>query len=144
MYASLSPIPRRARVRVAAALRKPLEGFQGHVQREHPADSLLRYVVLDYGQRDQLGCVDRLDPSKPSKTVIAGGLKGGGRSHLHPIIPRTLTPRECALLQTFPESFEFVGSPARWFTRIGNAVPPVLAYHVGRLSQKAYSGLRLI
>ncbi|MCZ7670829.1 MAG: DNA cytosine methyltransferase [Chloroflexi bacterium] len=59
-------------------------------------------MELQYGQRDQLGRVDRLDPTLPSKTVIAGGNGGGGRSHLHPYIPRTLSPRESARLQTFP------------------------------------------
>ena len=68
------------------------------------------------------------DPMLPSKTVIAGGTKGGGRSHLHPYYPRTLSVRECARLQTFPDSYEFVGSVARQFTQVGNAVPPLLAY----------------
>jgi len=62
-----------------------------------------------------------------SKTVIAGGTNGGGRSHLHPEIPRTLSVRECARLQTFPDDYKFVGSTARQFTQVGNAVPPVLA-----------------
>jgi len=82
---------------------------------------------LDFGERDHLGRVDRLDPRIPSKTVIAGGTKGGGRSHLHPHVPRTLTVRECARLQTFPDDFLFQGPVARQFTQVGNAVPPVLA-----------------
>ena len=77
--------------------------------REHKAESVLRYMRLVYGQRDQLGRVDRLDPILPSKTVIAGGTKGGGRSHLHPEIPRTLSVRECAHLQTFPKDYIFYG-----------------------------------
>ena len=68
--------------------------------RTHKLDSVNRYSLLDYGQRDHLGRVDRLDPSLPAKTVIAGGTRGGGRSHLHPEIPRTLSVRECARLQT--------------------------------------------
>ncbi len=95
--------------------------------REHKLNSMERYCKLEYGQRDQLGRVDRLDPCIPSKTVIAGGTNGGGRSHLHPEIPRTLSVRECARLQTFPDDYVFVGSTARQFTQVGNAVPPVLA-----------------
>ncbi len=102
-----------------------------HETREHKAESILRYMKLNYGERDQLGRVDRLDPTLPSKTVIAGGTKGGGRSHLHPEIPRTLSVRECARLQTFPDDFVFVGSSARQFTQVGNAVPPVLAAKIG-------------
>ncbi len=106
--------------------------------REHKAESVLRYVQLDYGQRDQLGRVDRLDPTLPSKTVIAGGTNGGGRSHLHPEIPRTLSVRECARLQTFPDDFVFIGPPARQFTQVGNAVPPVLAAQIGRSVLESY------
>jgi len=99
--------------------------------RSHKLSSVLRYARLDYGQRDQLGRVDRLSPCRPSKTVIAGGTNGGGRSHLHPEIPRTLSVRECARLQTFPDNYTFFGSTARQFTQVGNAVPPVLAAQVG-------------
>jgi DNA (cytosine-5)-methyltransferase 1 len=103
---------------------------KNHVTREHSAESILRYMMLDYGQRDKLGRVDRLDPSVPSKTVIAGGLSGGGRSHLHPYIPRTLSVRESARIQTFPDTFEFIGPVARQFTQVGNAVPPILATQI--------------
>jgi DNA (cytosine-5)-methyltransferase 1 len=122
----------KPRVNVAQALFAPVTCLPNHVVRDHRAESLLRYMELDYGQRDHLGRVDRLAPDRPSKTVIAGGLHGGGRSHLHPFIPRTLSPRECARLQTFPDGYEFGGTPARQFTQIGNAVPPLLAYWIGR------------
>lgn len=105
--------------------------LKNHETREHMACSVRRYMALDYGQRDQLGRVDRLNPILPSKTVIAGGTNGGGRSHLHPEIPRTLSVRECARLQTFPDNYVFVGPTARQFTQVGNAVPPVLAAQIG-------------
>jgi DNA (cytosine-5)-methyltransferase 1 len=106
--------------------------------REHKAESVLRYQKLKYGQRDQLGRVDRLDPVLPSKTVIAGGTNGGGRSHLHPEIPRTLSVRESARLQTFPDDYVFVGPTARQFTQVGNAVPPVLAAQLGLSLLQSY------
>lgn len=112
----------------AGVFDRDLVGVKNHITREHNAESIERYMKLNYGGRDQLGRVDRLDPTLPSKTVIAGGTKGGGRSHLHPYYPRTLSVRECARLQTFPDSYEFVGSVARQFTQVGNAVPPLLAY----------------
>lgn len=105
---------------------------ENHVTRKHKASSIARYVQLEVGKRDKLGRVDRLDPSLPSKTVIAGGSAGGGRSHLHPFIPRTLSVRECARLQTFPDNYVFSGSSARQFTQVGNAVPPVLAAQLGQ------------
>jgi DNA (cytosine-5)-methyltransferase 1 len=114
------------------------ETFSNHVTRKHKANSVARYIELDVGKRDKLGRVDRLDPSLPSKTVIAGGTAGGGRSHLHPYIPRTLSVRECARLQTFPDNYEFTGSSARQFTQVGNAVPPVLAAQLATAIYESY------
>lgn len=122
------PVPNGTATPCGPVLAQSLKGCFNHVTRNHTAESILRYMRLDYGARDKLGRVDRLDPSQPSKTVIAGGMKGGGRSHLHPTHPRTLSVRECARLQTFPDSYEFTGSTARQFTQVGNAVPPMLAY----------------
>jgi len=107
-----------------------LGNVDNHQTRKHSAESISRYMRLAYGARDKLGRVDRLSPYAPSKTVIAGGTKGGGRSHLHPYSPRTLSVRECARLQTFPDSYVFTGATARQFTQVGNAVPPLLAYKI--------------
>lgn len=101
-----------------------------HQLRHHNQETVERYKKLDFGQRDKLGRVDRLDPTLPAKTIIAGGEHGGGRSHLHPYLPRTTSPRECARFQTFPDDYEFCGTMSRQFTQIGNAVPPLLAYFI--------------
>lgn len=105
---------------------KPLN----HQLRKHTPESIARYSKLKFGERDHKGRVDRLDPRQPAKTVIAGGENGGGRSHLHPYLPRTTSPRECARFQTFPDDFELCGTMSRQFTQIGNAVPPLLAYFI--------------
>ncbi|HEY2333523.1 MAG TPA: DNA cytosine methyltransferase [Solirubrobacterales bacterium] len=117
---------------VAHALAGMPTELANHAPRKHEPRSIARYRKLAFGQREHLGRVDRLDPRRPSKTVIAGGSGGGGRSHLHPFIARTLTVRECARLQTFPDDFEFYGSSARQFTQVGNAVPPLLAEQLAR------------
>lgn len=116
----------------------PLGEVENHITREHSAASVLRYMQLQYGSRDKLGRVDRLDPSKPSKTIIAGGNAGGGRSHLHPYIPRTLSVRESARLQTFPDNYIFTGPVARQFTQVGNAVPPVLGAQLAKAIKQSY------
>jgi len=95
-------------------------------------------MELEYGQREPLGRVDRLDPMAPSKTVIAGGTQGGGRSHLHPFTPRTLSVRESARLQSFPDDFIFYGTMSRQFTQVGNAVPPLLAMKLAQEIHKQF------
>lgn len=118
--------------------RRVARSVLNHETRNHKVGSVSRYMRLGYGERDHLGRVDRLDPTRPAKTVIAGGTKGGGRSHLHPEIPRTLSVRECARLQTFPDDYRFTGSTARQFTQVGNAVPPVFAAVLAECITQAY------
>lgn len=124
------PKPTSKKVPVINALTFNFKKLPNHTTRKHFAKSVKRYMELSFGQRDHLGRIDRLDPYSPAKTVIAGGNKGGGRSHLHPFIPRTLSVRECAHLQTFPDDYVFGGSHARQYTQVGNAVPPLLAFHI--------------
>lgn len=134
----VSPIPTAKALSCASVFDLDISGCENHITREHSADSVLRYMVLPYGARDQLGRVDRLDPSRASKTIIAGGTKGGGRSHLHPYFPRTLSVRESARLQTFPDDYIFTGPVARQFTQVGNAVPPVLAAQLAASIRSCY------
>jgi DNA (cytosine-5)-methyltransferase 1 len=63
----------------------------------------------------------RLDPNKPAYTVTGSG--GGGTHVYHWKENRALTNRERARLQTFPDSFEFVGSKESVRKQIGMAVP---------------------
>jgi len=100
--------------------------------RNHKVSSLRRYKMLLPGEREPFGRVDRLEPHRPSKTIIAGGSTGGGRSHLHPYQARTLSVRENARLQTFPDDYIFYGKNGRQFTQVGNAVPPLLAEVLAR------------
>jgi len=130
------PAPNEYATTCYETFNRSLDGTKNHQMREHTAESVNRYMQLGYGNRDQLGRVDRLNPYLPSKTVIAGGTKGGGRSHLHPYSPRTISVRECARLQTFPDSYVFTGATARQFTQVGNAVPPLLAYKIAMQIKK--------
>ncbi|MDF1799942.1 MAG: DNA cytosine methyltransferase [Planctomycetota bacterium] len=69
----------------------------------------------------------RLDPDGPANTITTGyGSMGQGR-YVHPYERRTITPREAARLQTFPDFFEFdvVRRRTAWARAIGNAVPPI-------------------
>lgn len=75
----------------------------------------------------------RLSWSEPAQTITSGfGSPGQGR-FIHPSQPRTLTPREAARLQFFPDSFSFKGVEKRTHLAqmIGNAVPMKLSWVFG-------------
>lgn len=75
-----------------------------------------------HGQGDE---VSRRDA--PSYTIRANAKS---RIQFHYELPRRLTVRECARIQTFPDSFAFPFAATESIMQIGNAVPPVLANSV--------------
>ena len=73
----------------------------------------------------------RLDENDLSRTITAHIAKDG-YWYIHPRQNRTLTVREAARLQTFPDRFRFAGPPSAAFRQIGNAVPPLVGERLGR------------
>jgi DNA (cytosine-5)-methyltransferase 1 len=61
-----------------------------------------------------------------------------GCRNVHPVATRSITTREALRLQSFPDSFRFSGKTGDIRTAIGNAVPPILAYALGRHILKTY------
>lgn len=72
----------------------------------------------------------RLDPNDVSRTITAHIAKDG-YWYIHPYQDRTLTLREAARLQTFPDWVRFAGPPSSAFRQIGNAVPVELGRRIG-------------
>lgn len=96
---SIRPVVHKRRYGAGSVLSRVQGTAKSTETRPHRLESVLRCVQLQNGRRNTLGRVDRMSPALPSETGIAGGSNGGGRSHLHPEIPRILSVRECARLQ---------------------------------------------
>lgn len=83
---------------------------------------------------------NQIQADQPSVTIRAehhGNIEAHYRS-TNPVDPynikfwRRLSVRECARLQSFPDDFEFKGTATHTYRQVGNAVPPVLAWHVAK------------
>ena len=69
----------------------------------------------------------RLDSRKPSITIDTGH-----NHHFHYLFNRVPTARESARLQSFPDTFVFLGNQMSQLKQIGNAVPPLMAYAIAK------------
>jgi len=84
-----------------------------------------------YGARNR-----RLQLDKPSFTVTSHCLD----EMVHPVLNRSITPREAARLQTFPDWYQFKGPYVKFhsdpeqdrYEQIGDAIPPILGYVLGK------------
>lgn len=76
----------------------------------------------------------------PARTIIAHLCKDGNQ-FIHPDYEqgRSISVREAARLQSFPDDFRFCGAMTQQFKQIGNAVPPLFAYHIAKSLKKFLS-----
>jgi DNA (cytosine-5)-methyltransferase 1 len=101
-----------------------------HIGRVHSQRIVERYKSLAFGERDPITRINKLNPDRPSFTIIVGSDAGGGKGHVHPFEPREVTPRESARIQTFPDWWEFFGKGRHVIRQVGNAVPPLFAAQI--------------
>ena len=80
----------------------------------------------DQGQR-------KLTADQPSATIRA---ECHGNQQFHYKLPRRISLREAARLQSFPDNFMFSGGMRQTERQVGNAVPPVLAWHIAYAIQE--------
>lgn len=114
-----------------------------HVCREHNEQDLEAFSIMPEGgiyadlprrlkrYRDDIfrDKYRRLRWDRPAGTITAH-LAKDCYTHIHPDQPRTITIREAARLQSFPDNFRFYGNMGDRFRQIGNAVPPLLAWGI--------------
>ena len=108
-----------------------LDGTPNHRIRVHGERVHNRYSQIAPGERDRVDHTDRIHPDRPSGTVLVGSKAGGGRPFIHPFVPRHISVREAARLQSFTDWYEFRGTDTWQYRAVGNAVPPLLAMAIG-------------
>ncbi len=93
-----------------------------------PNEEKLKFYKKVSGKNSNHNKYRSLEWDKPSPTIVSHLYKDG-LMFIHPDIEqlRSITVKEAAILQTFPDDFEFVGSTAYCFKMIGNAVPILFA-----------------
>ena len=143
---------------LAKLLRRGLRGSEGRLIRDHvtravrqddaeiyrllePGDTymdvpkhLRRYRSDIFGDKYL-----RLSLEGLSRTITAHIAKDG-YWYIHPTENRTLSIREAARIQTFPDRFRFAGCPSSRYQQIGNAVPPLLASAIASSVKSALEG----
>lgn len=90
--------------------------------------------IMPYAHRNHLfkDKYFKLIANKPSRTITAH-LKMDCHSHIHPTQIRSITPREAARIQTFPDDYLFLGAYLKTYMQIGNAVPPLMARSIAKV-----------
>jgi len=95
----------------------------------HIPSKRLKQIRLSGGRTTLYG---RLSWDKPSYTVTTYFNRPGNGTYVHPEQNRVISAREAARLQSFPDNFIFSGTKGSLCIQIGNAVPPLLAYFLGK------------
>ena len=115
---------------IAPYMTMPEDSAINHVFSKHTEDMKKRLAAIPEGKSLYKNYSDAWKKSpwdKPSCTIK----ENHGGTNVHPKLPRCLTAREIATLQSFPPDFIFKGSKKWQLVQIGNAVPPLLGKAIG-------------
>jgi DNA (cytosine-5)-methyltransferase 1 len=111
-----------------------------HVATKHRPDMAEKMLNLEEGCSLYKGYSDawkKCPWNEPSCTIK----ENHGGVNIHPKLPRVLTAREMARIQSFPDDFIFEGPKNKQLVQLGNAVPPLLAKAIGIAIRKSYGEL---
>lgn len=115
---------------IADLMTHPEDEAFNHVPTKHRPDMEQRMLELPEGESLYKGYSDawKKCPWNEASCTIK---ENHGGVNIHPKLPRVLTAREMARLQSFPDDFIFEGKKNKQLVQIGNAVPPLLGKAIG-------------
>lgn len=125
--------------------------FPNHIALNHGDIVIKRYELIPEGgklpkpeflpkeiRRKNFGnTYTRLSRDLPSSTIVPGN----NALPVHPTENRSLTPREGARIQTFPDTYIFKGDRRSQCIQVGNAVPPLMAAKLADVVKKHINGV---
>lgn len=117
-------------------MRSRSKKLYNHVATNHSAIALdrLRRIPPEQGKEHLTEKISstfgqtwgRLEKNKPSPTIVTRFDTPSNGKNSHPFLHRSITSREAARIQSFPDDFIFYGNKSSVIKQIGNAVPPLL------------------
>lgn len=115
---------------IADLIHHPCDEDFNHVPTTHSAEMARRMAALPEGESLYKGYSDawKKCPWNEASCTIK---ENHGGVNIHPKLPRVLTAREMARLQSFPDDFIFEGKKNKQLVQIGNAVPCLLGKTIG-------------
>lgn len=105
--------------------------LSNHLAPNHPQDTIDKINNTKPGEPmyEKFKQRIRLKMEAPSPTQLAGGIRPQFQFG-HPVQPRGLSIRERARIQSFPDTYEFLGGTVQERVQTGNAVPPLLIHEI--------------
>lgn len=158
LYAPDYGVPQTRSRLFFVGVRSDLTGFP----ERPPATHFMNYRTIDWAIEDLIGVTDETVPNQGQyfKANKAKNGRGQGdevsragepaytvrsntksRIQFHYSLPRRLTIRECARIQTFPDTFIFPHRTTRNMKQIGNAVPPLLAFYLAKTVAQYFANI---
>ena len=138
----VNPVPQTNYQRYLASTAQAIEN---HTKSKHSQLALDRMSRVDNGENYTAlaekinsvhsGSYGRLCWDEQAATITTRFDTPAGGRFTHPVHNRTLSPREAARIQSFPDDFVFYGDKRSISRQIGNAVPPKIAFFLARLAK---------
>lgn len=128
-----------------AKMRKGSTILYNHIATKHSAVALERLALIPPNAGKEVlpkkhitksvysGTWSRMKQNEVSVTITTRFDTPSSGKFTHPFLNRAITVREAARLQSFPDTFKFIGSKMSQMKQVGNAVPPLLAREIAHV-----------